>query len=122
MDWLQWLDPYFQKENALHEAEVVNLGFVLNVIEDRDERNQALINAFKLTKKVLVVGVMLLANRHLGQPYKDGFLTSKRTFQKYYMQDEFKAYIESTLNEKVILTSPGIALVFKDKQLESYYE
>ena len=38
------------------------------------------------------------------------------------MQDEFKAYIESTLNEKVILTSPGIALVFKDKQLESSYE
>ena len=74
-------DPYFQKENALHEAEVVNLGFVLNVIEDRDERNQALINAFKLTKKVLVVGVMLLANRHLGQPYKDGFLTSKEHFK-----------------------------------------
>ena len=35
-------DPHFAPENPKKRAEIVNIGFVLNVIEDLDERKQAL--------------------------------------------------------------------------------
>ena len=36
-------DPYYAPDQPVHAADLVNLGFVINVIEDRDERLDALI-------------------------------------------------------------------------------
>jgi len=44
-------------DNEKTEADVVNLGFVLNVIEDQRERLEALRGAWSLTKRLLSVSV-----------------------------------------------------------------
>jgi hypothetical protein len=53
-------DPYYAPDNPIHSADIVNLGFVINVIEDFDERLDALTRAWSLTERLLVVSVMLV--------------------------------------------------------------
>ena len=108
-------DPYYAKDHPLCEAEVVNLGFVVNVIEDPAERVEAIRNAFNLAQRVMSIGVMIYGPESPGKPYMDGFLTSRNTFQKYFSQPEFKDYLEHVLHEEVFMVGPGLALVFKDK-------
>ncbi|USD59501.1 DNA phosphorothioation-associated putative methyltransferase [Vibrio sp. SCSIO 43140] len=122
LDALGW-DPNFQPDNEKVRSDVVNLGFVLNVIEDRDERLEALLRAWDLADKVLVVSVMLANESYISQfkPYKDGVITSRNTFQKYYAQSEIKAYVEHSLQEDAIAAGPGIFYVFKDKLEEQSY-
>jgi DNA phosphorothioation-associated putative methyltransferase len=117
----QGWDPHYARETSKIKADIVNLGFVLNVIEDPAERLEALKNSFILAKVVLVVSVMLHSKDRPGKPYRDGFLTSRNTFQKYFSQSEFKEYLESVLEKDPILVGPGIALVFADCEAEQRY-
>ncbi|MCG9781333.1 DNA phosphorothioation-associated putative methyltransferase [Vibrio brasiliensis] len=122
LDAIGW-DPNFQPDNDKVESDIVNLGFVLNVIEDQDERLEALLGAWELADKLLVVSVMLANESYIAQfkPYKDGVITSRNTFQKYYAQSEIKAYIERILQEDAITVAPGIFYIFKDKLEEQLY-
>ncbi|MDF2152537.1 DNA phosphorothioation-associated putative methyltransferase [Vibrio sp. CAU 1672] len=122
LDALGW-DPNFQPDNDRVSSDIVNLGFVLNVIEDQDERLDALLGAWELANKFLVVSVMLANESYIAQfkPYKDGVITSLNTFQKYYAQSEIKAYIERSLQEDAITVAPGIFYIFKDKLEEQLY-
>lgn len=122
LDALGW-DPNFQPDNDKVNSDIVNLGFVLNVIEDQDERLEALLGAWELSDKFLVVSVMLANENYIAQfkPYKDGVITSRNTFQKYYAQSEIKNYIERSLQEEAITVAPGIFYVFKDKIEEQLY-
>ena len=114
-------DPHFASENTKSPAKVVNLGFVVNVIEDPAERVEAIQGAFALCEGVMSVGVMLYSGDAPGKPYADGFLTSRKTFQKYFSQTEFKDYLEQVLHYEVFLVGPGVAFVFKDKELEQRF-
>ncbi|WP_213865440.1 DNA phosphorothioation-associated putative methyltransferase [Vibrio crassostreae] len=122
LDALGW-DPNFQPDNDKSNSDIVNIGFVLNVIEDQDERLDALLGAWELADKLLVVSVMLANENYIAQfkPYKDGVITSRNTFQKYYAQSEIKAYIERSLQEDAITVAPGIFYIFKDKLEEQQY-
>ncbi|PNH95606.1 DNA phosphorothioation-associated putative methyltransferase [Vibrio diazotrophicus] len=122
LDALGW-DPNFQPDNDKANSDIVNLGFVLNVIEDQDERLEALLGAWELSDKFLVVSVMLANENYIAQfkPYKDGVITSRNTFQKYYAQSEIKNYIERSLQEEAITVAPGIFYVFKVKIEEQLY-
>lgn len=122
LDVLGW-DPNFQPDNDKVNSSIVNLGFVLNVIEDQDERLEALLGAWELADKFLVVSVMLANKNYIAQfkPYKDGVITSRNTFQKYYAQSEIKAYIERSLQADAITVAPGIFYIFKDKLEEQQY-
>ncbi|MCS0200305.1 DNA phosphorothioation-associated putative methyltransferase [Vibrio alginolyticus] len=122
LDVLGW-DPVFSPDNDKVSSDIVNLGFVLNVIEDQDERLEALLSAWELANKVLVVSVMLANDSYIAQfqPYKDGVITSRNTFQKYYAQSEFKGYLERSLQEDAIAVAPGIFYIFKDKLEEQRY-
>ncbi|GEK14719.1 hypothetical protein AFI02nite_27550 [Aliivibrio fischeri] len=122
LDALGW-DPNFQPDNDKITSDIVNLGFVLNVIEDQDERLDALLGAWELAEKLLVVSVMLANDNYIAQftPYKDGVITSRNTFQKYYAQSEIKGYIERSLQDDVITIAPGIFYIFKDKLEEQQY-
>jgi DNA phosphorothioation-associated putative methyltransferase len=122
LDALGW-DPIYQLDNEKVCSDIVNLGFVLNVIEDQDERLDALLGAWELTEKLLVVSVMLANEQHIAKfkAYKDGIITSRNTFQKYYAQSEIKNYIERSLQEKAIPTAPGIFYIFRDKIEEQLY-
>src|SRR5437879_891273 len=50
-------DPHHAPKNTLTEADVVNLGYVLNVIENPQERDETLIDAYRLARELLIVSV-----------------------------------------------------------------
>jgi len=116
-------DPAYLPDGDLSNADIVNLGFVLNVIEDRAERDETLRRAWEYTEKLLVVSVMIAGDSIINQfrSFKDGVLTSRNTFQKYYAQSEFRSYIESVLDQIPIAAGQGIFLVFKDKLEEQEF-
>lgn len=122
LDALGW-DPNFLPDANKVNAELVNIGFVVNVIEERNERVESLQGAWELTEKLLVVSAMLANEKYLEQftPYKDGIITSRNTFQKYFNQSELKLFVELSLNDQAIAVSPGIFFVFKDKNLEQEF-
>ncbi|WP_298207385.1 DNA phosphorothioation-associated putative methyltransferase [Novosphingobium sp.] len=112
----QW-DPYFAPDIALEPAEVVNLGFVLNVIEDPNERSAALRAAYRLAERVLSVAVML-PGKGSGCQHADGVLTSRCTFQKYFSQAELRAYVAGVIGREPVTVGPGLIFVFRSDQEE----
>lgn len=123
LDAIGW-DLNFRPDADKVSSDIVNIGFVINVIEDRDERLDALLGSWELTQKLLVVSAMLANESYIAQfqPYKDGVITSRNTFQKYYNQSELKEFIETTLDENAIAIGPGIYYVFRDKNLEQQFQ
>ena len=101
----------------------MSLGYVINVIEDRDERNEALLEAFGLTKRLLVVAAMIASEAHIAKfrAFRDGVITSRNTFQKYYAQEELKEYIEVTLATKALPVASGVIFIFKDDEAEAQF-
>jgi DNA phosphorothioation-associated putative methyltransferase len=115
-------DPYYAPNNAIHSADIVNLGFVINVIEDFDERLDALTRAWSLAERLLVVSVMLVnQNDPRGETFRDGVMTQRRTFQKYFTQAEIKGFLEQVLDEEAIAVAPGVLYVFRDKDAEQRF-
>lgn len=120
----QGWDPHYRPDpSSLRKSQITNLGFVLNVIEDREERAQVLKRAFALTELCLAVSVMLYGKADLSgvRPYRDGYLTSRKTFQKYYTQTELKEFTSSVLDVEPLAVGQGIFLVFKDELEEQRY-
>ncbi|MBW4684396.1 MAG: DNA phosphorothioation-associated putative methyltransferase [Komarekiella atlantica HA4396-MV6] len=116
-------DPYYYPNTPITSADVVNLGYVLNVIEDPEERRQSLIQAWELTQKVLIVAAQVLINApsKTQLAYNDGIVTRRNTFQKYYEQEELKTYIDETLNVDAVPVALGVYFVFRDEaEKESY--
>ena len=116
-------DPVHKPEGEKIASDIVNLGFVLNVIEIPQERQSTLTNAWQLTKRILMVSVMLANDAKLTQftPYKDGVITKRNTFQKYYSQAEIRSYLEQALKTNAVAIGQGIFAVFKDKNLEEEF-
>jgi len=112
----QGWDPYYHPDTPLVKADIVNLGYVINVIEDTQERREALVKAWQLTRQVLIVSAQVLINDSVkGQvAYGDGVITRRNTFQKYYEQEELKAYIDQVLGVDAVPIGLGIYLVFRD--------
>jgi DNA phosphorothioation-associated putative methyltransferase len=103
-------------------ASIVNLGYVVNVIEDVVERKKVLAEAWGLTQRVLVVSARLSHERdqaHIA-PHGDGWISSTRTFQRFFEQEELGGWIEQVLSEPAIPAALGTFLVFRtprDRQL-----
>ncbi len=116
-------DPGHRKRGKKVPAEVVNLGYVVNVIEDASERRQTLQEAWGLSVKSLVVAARL---KHEAKGLKlrshgDGFLTQKGTFQKFYLQDELRQWVDETLGVTSVAAGPGIFYVFRsDEDRQSF--
>lgn len=53
-------DPVYRTEGERCEGDIVNLGCVANVIEDKTERSETLRDAWRLAKKLLIVSARLL--------------------------------------------------------------
>ena len=117
-------DPHFQPDpEALTEADIVNLGFVLNVIENPQERIKTLKKAYGLASKCLSVAVMLESQNDLSAalPFNDGCITSIKTFQKFYKQSELEEVLQKELQQTPIAAAPGIFFLFKDEATEQDY-
>jgi DNA phosphorothioation-associated putative methyltransferase len=114
-------DPYYRSSGKVIPADVVNLGYVLNVIEDPSERDYALRRAYDLAGRLLIVAVRIDQALDDAEEFGDGFCTGKGTFQKLYTQTEFRDYLQSTLGVPPLFAVPGIAYLFKDEELKSWY-
>jgi DNA phosphorothioation-associated putative methyltransferase len=93
---------------------------VLNVIEDPNERREALTRAYGLARKVLAVSALLggraAEERYLA--YGDGVLTSRSTFQKYFGHEELGEYIAAALGREPVSVGPGLFFVFRPDEDE----
>ncbi len=114
-------DPHFRPGATIKQADCINLGYVLNVIEDLVERQDTLRRAYDLAQKVLIVSVRVDQALHEAVEFGDGYLTKVGSFQKLYAQSEFKDYLYAVLGRKPHMASLGIAYVFKDDQAEAEY-
>ena len=45
----------------------------------------------------------------------DGIVTGKRTFQKFFTQEELRQWIEQALNRRPVAAAPGVFYVFRDE-------
>ena len=109
-------DPTHRHDCRLAPAEVVNLGYVVNVIEDVEERAECLALAWSYAEKALIVSARLASRTPDLTPvgeYADGFITSKSTFQKLYEQRELKEWVETHLGEPAVAAGPGVFYVFR---------
>ena len=114
-------DPHYFPLERLTSADCVNLGYVLNVIEDPVERRQVLQNAFELARRVLVVAVRVDQALIDAREFSDGLITKAGSFQKLFKQEEFKEFLQSTLGRRPCMAGLGIAYVFRDENAESDY-
>lgn len=116
-------DRYFYPQNPKTSSDIVNLGFVINVIEDPLERVSVLNDAYKLAKDLLVVSVMIRDTVvQAGETeFGDGIKTSWNTFQRYYTQREFRKYLEMNLNRDVTVAGLGVFYIFKNPELHRKY-
>ena len=115
-------DPYYAPDGHKQSAHIVNLGFVINVIEDPVERLEALQGAYALAEELLVVSAMLANPDSIrGTPYGDGVLTSRNTFQKYFNQSELRQWLAEALDVEPLAVAPGIFYVFKDQDFEQRF-
>lgn len=101
----------------------MNLGYVLNVIENPSERSCVLKKAFALSKEVLIVSVLATGQETAAHsnPYGDGFITKTGTFQKFFAPYESEDLIESLLDCEPVTLALGVCLVFrKAKDREAF--
>lgn len=113
-------DPAHRPDGRRAPADIVNLGFVINVIEDPREREETLRAAWGFARKGMTVSSMLAGRVDVSRqtPHGDGYLTMRSTFQRYYAQDELMLFVSQSLGERVTPLGQGIVAVFRDKELE----
>ncbi|MFT3783691.1 MAG: DNA phosphorothioation-associated putative methyltransferase [Nibricoccus sp.] len=108
-------DPVHAANSIQCEADVVNLGFVLNVIEDPAERVDVLASAWGLARRLLVVSTLVRGQEGYSdfKCFGDGVLTARNTFQKHFEPAEIQALIEDTLASDAVPVALGIYFIFR---------
>ena len=116
-------DPVHRPDADVHPADVVQLAYVLNVIESPAERSETLARAFSLCRRLLVVAAQVdVPGRGSSQvAFGDGIVTGRGTFQKYYQQAELKEFLETQLGTEAIPAALGIFYIFKDESLQQQF-
>ena len=117
-------DPVHAPDQSKCAADVVNLGYVINVIEDPSERTAVLRDALSLAKCALVVSAMVgFRDRAVGraEQFSDGVVTKRGTFQKYFDQSELREYVSSTTGKEAYPAGLGVFYVFVDSRAEDAY-
>jgi hypothetical protein len=109
-------DPVYCRDTPKREADVVNMGYVLNVIEDPAERLDALVDAFRHARRLLVVSSLIreTVESEWAAQYRDGVLTQRNTFQRFFEQQELQQYIEDALESTAVPVALGVFYVFRD--------
>jgi hypothetical protein len=109
-------DPVFRPDAPKREADIVNLGYVVNVIEDPAERIEALVDSYRHARRLLVVSALITETVDTGRAtqYRDGVLTRWNTFQKFFEQQELQQFIEDGLETTAVPVGLGVFYVFRD--------
>ncbi len=109
-------DPAHAPDRPIRAADIVNLGYVINVIERPAERVEAIRRAWALARRVLVVAARpeWEAATVTCRPHGDGVVTSKGTFQRFYAQDELRDLLQAVAGVEPVAATPGIFYLFRD--------
>ncbi|OBC03472.1 SAM-dependent methyltransferase [Mycobacterium sp. 852013-50091_SCH5140682] len=110
-------DPTHRPTAPRKAASIVNLGYVINVIENPTERVETLRTAWGLAERILIVSARMAwdARDLVGRPLGDGLLTRSGTFQKFYQQPELAAWIEEVVGVHPHAAAPGIFYLFRNE-------
>ncbi|MFI1502083.1 DNA phosphorothioation-associated putative methyltransferase [Streptomyces platensis] len=116
-------DPFYQADTRLEPADVVLLTYVLNVIEDPQERRKTLKEAWALAGTVLIASARLTweKSKVRGETFGDGLLTSRQTFQHLFGASELRAYVEEVTGVRSVSAAPGVVYAFKDERARLSY-
>lgn len=116
-------DPVHRPDGERRASDVVNLGYVVNVIEDPTERTETLRQAWARARRVLIVAarVDFMAPIEEAEKFNDGVLTGLGTFQKFFTQPELRDWIDDTLDVLSVAAAPGIFFVFRTEEDRQRY-
>ena len=111
-------------DGCLEPADVVNLGYVVNVIDDPAERIDTLRRAWQFARCALMVSSRLSHEQRAveGANCGDGIVSRHGTFQKFFGQGELRAWIDSTLAVSSVAAGPGVFFVFRRDADRRVYE
>ena len=117
-------DPAFFPDEPKTNADVVNLGYVLNVIENPRERLEVLHDAWAHARHALVVSTLIKGQEghRRAECHGDGVITSRGTFQKYFEQGELQGMLEAALDNEAHALSLGIFVVFREATLAQSFQ
>lgn len=112
----QGWDPHYRPEPPPVPADVVLLTYVLNVIEDLDERKATLAAALGLARRCLVVSIRLRWEESSirGSDHHDGVLTSRGTFQALHRPEEFRLWTHMVAGIRPVSPCPEVVYLFTD--------
>jgi DNA phosphorothioation-associated putative methyltransferase len=110
-------DPVHRSDGHLVDSDVVNIGYVVNVIESASERIEAIMQAWSLSRSALIVAARpeWEAFEVKGSPKGDGIITSTGTFQKFFGQEELQDLIRVATGVEPIAAAPGIFYAFRNQ-------
>jgi DNA phosphorothioation-associated putative methyltransferase len=116
-------DPAYRPDSPRTEADVVNLGYVINVIEDTQERAETVKAAWTLCRQVLAVSAQVMVAGRGKHPveFGDGVLTGRNTFQKFFEQDELKSYLEAQVGVEAVPAGIGTFYLFKSGERQQEF-
>lgn len=117
-------DPVHAPDRPKTVADVVNLGYVINVVEDPQERAEVVREALGLARCALVVAAMVgFRERSVdrAEQFGDGVVTRRGTFQKYFDQGELRDYVSSVSGREAYPAGLGVFYVFVDGKAEDEY-
>lgn len=108
-------DPVHRPTTRRTKTETVGLTYVVNVIEDHLERERTLREAWDLTLGVLIVSARLTDERDTAhvRPFRDGWMTTRGTFQRFYDHVELGEWIKCTVGVDPVAAAPGTYYVFR---------
>jgi DNA phosphorothioation-associated putative methyltransferase len=114
----QGWDPHFLPDAPKISADVVNVGYVLNVIEEPKERLDVLRDAWRLTRSTLLVTTLVKQDRRgtRGEVMADGIVTSIGTFQKHFDHSELRDLLQQTLETEPVPLALGVYCLFKNEE------
>lgn len=116
-------DPVHRPRGQRRAADVVNLGYVVNVIENPHERAETLRSAWSYAERLLIVSARLDGETDTDHfaACADGLMTTVGTFQKFYQQSELRAWVNETLEVTAVPAAPGVFYVFRDDTLRQRF-
>lgn len=108
-------DPHYAPDTPLQAHDVVFVNYVLNVIEDADERRKTLNTAWQLASETLVVACRLTweLGSVTGTQSGDGLVTSRNTFQHFFSPSEIREVVEQITGRRCVSPSPGVVYAFR---------
>ena len=104
-------DPLHNPITLTGEFDVVTLVFVLNVIPSVKERQAVMEKCIGYATDKVLVAVRskkeIAACSSKWKPYKDGFITGKRSFQRGYTGTELEEFLQPYGDVKIVKDSVG---------------